>query len=887
VAVLPTGTVTFLFTDIEGSTRRWESDPEGMRVALSSHDELLRTTIEQSGGQLVKHTGDGFLAVFTSAQSAVEAAISAQRRVALPVRMGLVAGEAELRDGDYFGTAVNRCARVMSAAHGGQILVSATVAAMISGVELEDLGMHRLRDVPELVALHQVKAEGLPANFPPLATAAATQGNLAAQLTSFVGRDAEVKELTESVMGHRLVTLTGVGGVGKTRLALKVAGGLVAEFPDGVWVIELAPVRDEAAVRAAVAGTLGITPRPNMAMVDIIAQGIGVRRMLIVLDNCEHVLDAAAELVEQLLLHCPGLAIIATSREGLRLGAEQVWPVPALGVEDGADSEAVELFVERARAVVPAFELRDDGDVETVTAICRGLDGLALAIELAAARMVSMSPQEVYDRLGDRFRLLSTAQRRPAHHQTLRHTVTWSYDLLDDDARHLLNRCSVFADGFDAAAAARLCGAESWDEFQVLDLLDSLVRKSLLTTTRVAGTTRFGCLETIRQFAEEQLVHSGNLETTRREHAAYFAEQAMRKWDLWNSPEQRSAIDWVDTELANLRAGFRWAAAGGDLALAVTIAAHTAMLSFILLRFEPVGWAEELVAATTDADLPQLPRLLTAASICALTGRPDVAIDRTQQALQLEADPRYDAFEAGWSHFWQMVGYRYAGPLDRWLEICALLADREGLQGVVGLTGLLAVLPGIGRFEEARAIAERGLRAAQELGVPFWIAFAAGGFGRAHTDVDPATALQAMQYSLDFAREHRNVYQEKTMVRDIAGLEAVLGDPALALELFDSSVAFFHRAGNRGSATTTVADVAVVLDRIGRFEAAATVYGTSIPLGTSMVPELPRVLDHLRSTLGQEQFDRCVASGSSMKFNDAMTYVREQIAIARRELTAQ
>ena len=480
----PSGTVTFLFTDIEGSTRRWEADPEAMRAALVLHDEVLRSAIEAHGGWLFKHTGDGVCAAFGSARAAIDAAVEAQQTLGLPVRMGIATGEAERRGEDYFGPVLNRTARVMAAGHGGQILVAASTAAVVSGVDLVDLGEHRLRDLSGVEHLYQVRAEGLRVEFPPLRTLDAVPGNLPVQTTSFVGREMAVKELAEQVRAHRLVTLTGVGGVGKTRLAVQVAAELTGEFSDGVWLIELAPVGDPAAVPDAVAAALGVTPQAGLTVTDSIVQALSGRRLLLVLDNCEHVLGAAGDLVETILTRTATVTVMATSREGLRLPAEQLWPVPSLDIAGGVNSAAVELFVERARAVKPDFAPGAAVEAEAVAEICRRVDGIALAIELAAARMVSMSAQDVRDRLGDRFRLLSGSRRGLERHQTLRNTVQWSYDLLDDDERAVLGCCSVFAGGFDLAAATHLCGDGS-DEYTVLDRLDSLVRKSLVTAEQV------------------------------------------------------------------------------------------------------------------------------------------------------------------------------------------------------------------------------------------------------------------------------------------------------------------------------------------------------------------------------------------------------------------
>jgi len=328
----PSGVVTFLFTDVEGSTRRWENDANAMRAALAAHDEVLRSAIEAHGGWLFKHTGDGVCAAFSSPRAAVDAAIAAQRSLELPVRMGVATGEAELRDGDYFGAVLNRAARVMAAGHGTQILLADSTAVLLSGVDLLDLGPRRLRDLPNPVGLFQVRAPGLQTDFPALRALDASPGNLRAATTSFIGRESELDEVQAAVKAHRLVTLTGVGGVGKTRLALEVAARLVDEFPDGVWFFELAAVTDPAAVPDAVAAALGITQQPGKTVGESVAAALEGRLRLLVFDNCEHVLDAAAELIEAILTQSATVRVVATSREGLGVAQEQVWPVPSLDI---------------------------------------------------------------------------------------------------------------------------------------------------------------------------------------------------------------------------------------------------------------------------------------------------------------------------------------------------------------------------------------------------------------------------------------------------------------------------------------------------------------------------------------------------------------------------
>jgi predicted ATPase len=513
--------VTFLFTDIEGSTRRWEADAEVMQAALSKHDRALQTAIDSHGGFVFSHSGDGLVAAFASPRSAVDAAVTAQLGLELPVRMGIATGEAQLRDGDYFGTVLNRAARVMAAGHGGQILVADSTAGLLSGVELTDLGPRRLRDVPIPVGVFQVRSPGLRMDFPPLRALDTTPGNLRQATTSLIGRDTEVVNIRAAVMAHRLVTLTGVGGVGKTRLALEVATHLADEFPDGVWVFELAAVTDPASVPDAVAAVLGVTQQPAKTVSESVAAALESRSRLLVIDNCEHVLDAAAELIEAILAHSATVRILATSREGLRVADEHLWAVHSLDLTDGIESAAAVLFVERAAAVRKQVALTKTSESAAVVEICRQLDGLPLGIELAASRMQSMTATEVCDRLGDRFRLLVGSRRALERHQTLRHAVQWSYDLLDDGERSVLARCSVFAGGFDLAGAQAVTGSD--DDFAMLDILDALVRKSLLVADQSSGRTRFSMLETIRQFAEEQLAGTGEATEARTAHARHFA----------------------------------------------------------------------------------------------------------------------------------------------------------------------------------------------------------------------------------------------------------------------------------------------------------------------------------------------------------------------------
>ena len=582
-AAAPSGVVTFLFTDVEGSTRRWEADADGMRKALAAHDEVLCKAIEAHGGWLFKHTGDGVCAAFASPRSAVDAAVAAQLQLELPVRMGLATGEAELRGGDYFGAVLNRAARVMAAGHGGQILLADSTAVLISGVDLVDLGPRRLRDLPTRWSVPGPSggpARGLSA----VAGTGVGPGNLRPAPTSFIGRESEAGEVQAAVKAHRLVTLTGVGGVGKTRLALEVAGRLVDEFPDGVWFFELAAVTDPAAVPDAVAAVLGITQQPGKSVAESVASALEGRVRLLVFDNCEHVVDGVADLVEAILAASATVTILATSREGLGVSEEQLWRVPSLDVNSGTESAAVNLFHRTCQSVVSDFSLAQPGEADAVVEICRRLDGIPLAIELAASRMASMTVSEVRDRLDQRFRLLVGSRRGLSRHQTLRHA--WRGPTTTSmTRRNRCWRCSVFAGGFDLQSACAVMGSD--DDLATLDLLDALVRKSLLVADRSSGQVRFSMLETIRQFAEDQLVAGGEAS----EMAPIRGTSPNTKptsWACGTAPASVRRMTGFSVELANLRTAFRWAADHGDLDAAAPIAFYAALLGMCSERLEPV-----------------------------------------------------------------------------------------------------------------------------------------------------------------------------------------------------------------------------------------------------------------------------------------------------------
>ena len=879
----PLGIVTFLFTDVEGSTRRWEADPEGMRAAIAAHDQVLRQAIEKHGGWLFKHTGDGVCAAFASPRSAADAAVAAQLELELPVRMGLATGEAELRDGDYFGAALNRAARVMAAGHGGQILLTESTAGLLSGVDLMDLGPRRLQDLATSVGVFQVRAPGLRTEFPALRALDTSPGNLRPALTSFIGRESEIDEVQAALKVHRVVTLTGVGGVGKTRLAMEVAPRLVDEFPDGVWLFELAAVTDPAAVPDAVATALGVTQQPGKTVTESVAAALEGRVRLLVFDNCEHVRDAAADLIETILAGSATVRILATSREQLEVADEQLWAVPSLDVGSGINSAAGSLFVERAQSISSRFSVADADDATAVAEICRRLDGIPLAIELAASRMASMTPIEVRDRLDHRFRLLVGSRRGLGRHQTLRHAVAWSYDHLDEAEKALLDRCSVFAGGFDLQSACAVAGLDRSDDYEVLDLLDALVRKSLLVVDRLWGRTRYSMLETIREFAEDQLVSSGEAAAVRAAHAHHFARRATDIMAVWDSPEQRQAYAWFTVEQANLRTAFRFAADQNALDVAVAIAANAAFLGFLVDTFEPITWAEEVIEPARAVNHPALAFLYVLASCCYMPGRIEDAVRYADFATEMLGSGHHElpfGLEG-----WPAGAYTTSGQPQRAVELCRAQLAR-GLDTHTFTKGCLVLGLAIGGpGDEAISVADGLIEAAEATRNPSALCYALLAYGFAARDAEPADALAALRRGLAIAQDTGNRDSESHLAAVLCRVEAQYGDPLAALDYFGLAIHNHHESGNTTMISTPLAILAAFFDRLGRYEAAATVAGFAFgPVTAASFPELSTTVAHLRDVLGSTGYESLAHRGAAMTTTAMVNYAFDQIDQTRKEL---
>ena len=598
------GVTAIMFTDIEGSTRMWEQDGATMSRALAAHDALARAAVEENRGTVVKMIGDGMYAVFPDAVDALRAAVAIQTSLADPavthgltlkVRCGMHVGTVERRDGDVFGAPVNRAARVQGVAHGGQILVSQALYDDVRerlpvDFEFRDLGAVRLRDLGAAESLHQLVHPRLRSAFPALRSLEATPNNLHQQLTSFVGRERELADAKRLLGDARLLTLLGMGGHGKTRLSLTIAADMLEQFPDGVWFVDLAPIRDPALVPGVTAQILNVQDEPGRPLVQTLCAHLKSQKALFVIDNCEHLISACAHLANALLQAAPGVRIIATSREALHVPGEQTYPVLPLAVPDRSDrlesllrSDAVQLFLDRARSHKPDFALTEKMAPAMAELIAR-LEGIPLALELAAARLRSMSIDDINLRLKDRFKLLTGGSRVALERQqTLRALVQWSYDLLQQNEMVLLDRLSIFSGGFDLAAAEAVGGVEPLDPYDVADLIASLVDKSLVLIAQSDAGTRYGMLETIREFSRERLQAGGDFDATARRHCDYFLDLAKTARDRLQGAEQGQWTRRLEDELDNMRAAIALSLAGGvDNVIAVKYI--VALMRFWTLR---------------------------------------------------------------------------------------------------------------------------------------------------------------------------------------------------------------------------------------------------------------------------------------------------------------
>ncbi len=724
VGSLPTGTVTFLLTDIEGSTRLWQEHASSMQVALTRHDQILEEAISSAGGHLLKHTGDGVFAVFGRAERAAAAALSAQATFQaeehdgigrLQVRMGIHTGEAVERKGDYFGPVPSRVARLTSVGHGGQVLVSAASRELLSdtGLEFLDLGRHRLRDLTRPEHVYQLQHEDLPAAFPALVSLDARPNNLPIQLTTFVGRDREVRELCEMVAEARLVTLTGVGGTGKTRLSLQLAAELAGDFTDGAWLVELASVSDPELVANQAAEPFGVramkTDRP---LEEILGDYLADREMLLLLDNCEHVVESSGELAEFLLTRCRGLKIVATSRELLGVPGEVVYRVPPLdtaGSGDGPaeETEAVRLFAERAAQVRPGFQV-DGENIPTLVEITRCFDGLPLAIELAASRVSLLAPEQLLERISRQFRLMTSGRRERGRHTTVETALDWSYDLIPPGERSLFRQLAVFTGGWTLEAAEEICSVPDAD---VLDLLGRLVDQSLVDVSAGAEGSRYRLLEPVRQYALAKLGAAGEEQHARRRHSGYFVGLAEASELGLKGPDQDKWVSRIEREHDNLRSAINWSLANGQDEAALRAGAGLSWFWWMRGYWrEAQDWFRRIYDDTVDSDPALRGRL-----VYKLAGL------EVQRARPAEVKPFFEEF---------LPVLEESGTAEDYAWILVRLADSSG-------------------FDTGMDLSEKAIELFRAAGDAWGEAYASWGLGWCWWADDQPKGLEIMRVAVD------------------------------------------------------------------------------------------------------------------------------------------
>ncbi len=797
---LPSGTVTLLFTDIVGSTRLWQEQPALMSLALARHDALLHALLPQHQGQVFKTVGDAFYAVFAAASDGLAAALAAQQTLCaepwhpdarIQVRMGLHSGAAEQRSQDYYGLALNRLARMLAAGHGGQVLVSEAAQALTQGclpanASLRGLGRVRLRDLAQPQPLYQLVHPDLPDSFPPLRSLDTLPNNLPQPITSFIGREKEVGEVKNLLSQTRLLTLLGAGGAGKSRLAMQVAADLLDQYPDGVWLVELAPLAEGGLVAQEVARVLHVPEEGDVSVSQSLAQALSSQRLLLILDNCEHVRAACAALADLLLGQCPQVRILASSREALHVGGEQVYPIPPLSlplgaratVESLAQSECARLFVDRAMLQQPDFHVTP-ANASAVAEICTRLDGIPLAIELGAARVGALTVEEINDRLDNRFRLLTGGSRTALpRQQTLRALIDWSYNLLDDSERRLLRRLSVFSGGWTVQAAESVCAPDGEDA-DTLDLLSELVGKSLVLTEQSRGRTRYRLLETVRQYSRDRLDETNEADDLRARHRRCFLALAEQADTHLFGPHQAQWLDTLQADHDNLRA------------------AQDACLDDLECGQDALSLAAALRPFWVRRGFYREGLTRAAAALAHTEGSP-------------ETSQRADVFRAAGILARQLGDYQSAqGFLERGLAICRALGDRQRM--ATSLSGLGSLALTAAQFERARDLFAEGVSLSREMGDTLNAAYSLVSLGQAHYRLGEYPAARALvEESLDAMRALQTDDGIACALGNLASVALAQGDTAGAGHALRESLVLFDRMGNRNGIASALDSLAAL-----------------------------------------------------------------------------
>jgi predicted ATPase/class 3 adenylate cyclase/uncharacterized protein HemY len=901
----PNGTVTFLFTDIEGSTTLAQHYPDALASLLAQHHSILHQSVAAHEGYVFQIIGDAFTVAFHTASQAVHAALAAQRRLhhhawhptAIKVRMGIHIGAAqadaiEAVAGGYVGyLTLARTQRIMSAAYGGQILLSAATQELVRDqlppdVTLRDMGKHRMKGLMQLEHLFQIVAPDLPTDFPPLKTLDPFRTNLPAQLTSFVGREKEGADIKQLLANHRLITLTGPGGTGKTRLALHVAAEVLEAFPDGVWLVELAPLADPALVPRSVAGVLGLREEAGRPVLATLTDYLSARNLLLILDNCEHVVEACAQLGDALLPACPSLRILASSREALGIAGEAPFRVPSLRTPDPrrlpstktlTQYDAVRLFVERGAAALPGFTVTD-ANAPALAQVCVRLDGIPLALELAAARVSVLRVEQIATRLDDRFRLLTGGSRTAVpRQQTLRALIDWSYDLLAEPERVLLRRVAVFAGGWTLEAAEAVCGGQGsgvrdqgssqtpptpdprpltpvldgLDHYDVLDVLTQLVNKSLVVAEREQGhETRYRLLETIRQYALERLATSGETDAILQQHLAYFVQLAERAEPHLRTFDMVMWLDRLEVELDNLRTALEWAQeTDGEAALRLA----AALWWFWHIRGnrkEGCVWLERALSieATERGEQPIWParamirgKALNVAGFEWLDqGETEKCTVFSEESLAIfrELGP---AGKRGMAYALLNLGevaqeqdMAQAKSLsEEGLALFREAGDKFGMAECLNVLGYHALVDG--DHERARAIWEENLALRKEIGDTDGIAYVYSMLGYlAFRQGDYQRAITLYEESLAGYREVGNIYYAARALSFIGEAARAQGDYGQAATITETALAISREAGDQVATAMVMGDLGTVAWSQGDYRQAVERFEEQLAMGRRM-----------------------------------------------------
>ena len=947
---LPAGIVTFLFTDIEGSTQMLERHRAAAGPALARHHDLLRTAVEERRGVVFETVGDAVYASFSRPADAVAAAVAIQRALAseewgeigdLKARIAIHTGAVESRGRHYFGPALFETARLQSLAHGGQTLTSAATSALAAadladGVTLRGMGTHRLKDLNEPIEVFQVVAPDLPDRFPPLRAAIQAPTNLAAEPTAFIGRVADLAAVEALLDEHRFVTLVGPGGTGKTRLAVESGLRRLEDLPDGAWIAELAPITDPDVVLPAIADIWSLRAIDRSDLDDVIDRHLASRRLLLIVDNCEHLLDSVAPMVERMLRASPGLSMIATSREPLGIAGETVYRVPSLSLPEEAgdpdSSESVRLFVDRARLVRPDFSPRD-GELDAVLRICRRVDGMPLALELAAARLRTLSPMELADRLERSFHILTGGSRTALPRQrTLDATIDWSHEMLSDRERTVFRRLAAFAGGFDIPAAEAVCSGGGVDAGEVLDVLDSLVLKSLVLAIH-GPSSRFRMLEPIRQYAQEVLAASGEAGDTRRSHAHHFAGLAAEASPGTRGPEQMAWDRRLDVDYDNIRAalvtlreqgdldryldltfdlfaywmhtgrhldGIETAVAGVDAASPDTDPVRivkawwtAATLGAEITREESIGHARAGLAVAErigDPNLVGRMRLHLGAAIRHSTNDPEYVEHLVEGRRLLDEHPEPLWWEPEWERgFIHFILFAYLPPDDARkpehqagamaafeatgdrVLIAATLVESAGMYGVADTAAIIADLA------RANAMFE-------EMHVPYWHGHALMFQGSIENlEGNPETAAGILARGVAQLEETGDLFCWATSSRGLADAEVALGRVEPARRRVAEVIRRMPALPMPEVSKPRTLDIsAVVLAAMGHPRAAAMILGwareTQVPMQSPRREEKQRVLlERLEAELGADVVAGLMTEGARLDADELLAKTLRQL----------